>query len=426
VGAAAGVRYPARAVRIAYIVSRFPDPSETFVLREMNAVAARRDTEVELFVLFAPKHPFVHPDAERWIPRAHRSSLAGALGGTLWWLVRRPLTLLHALAEVTVSHARDPARLLRALVTCAVAAGHARTMRRLRIEHVHAHFATYPALAAWLASRLTGAPYSFTAHAHDIFLDQLHLRTLVREAKHVAVISEFNRAFLDPYRSGARTPVSVVHCGVAPASYPFRARIPPADGAVHALCVATLNEIKGHAVLLDALASGGEALERVELALIGSGPLEPALREQARRLGLDGRVRFLGTLEEPRVAAELGRSDLFVLASVAAPSGRMDGIPVALIEALAAGVPVVASRLSGIPELVRDGETGLLAEPGDARDLARAIAAVLEDPHAAAERARAGRRLVEAEFDIERSADAMLELFGTAAGPGRPRAVTTA
>jgi colanic acid/amylovoran biosynthesis glycosyltransferase len=403
-------------VQIAYVVSRFPDPSETFVLRELNAVSRRPGVEVELFVLFPPKNPFVHPDARRWVERARRTSPAAAALGTLWWLIRRPLCMTRALASVVSSHWRDPRRLGRALVACTAAAAHARTMRRLGIRHIHAHFATYPALAAWLAARLIGASYSFTAHAHDIYIDQLHLGTLVREAKAVAVISEFNRSFLVPYGAGSETPACLVRCGVIPSAYVFRPRALPADGPVRAICVATLNPLKGHAILLDALASGGAELERVELDLVGSGPLESSLRAQVARLGLQQRVRFHGTRSEHEVSQMLDSADVFVLASVVTPTGWMDGIPVALMEALAAGLPVIASRLSGIPELIRDGETGLLASPGDPLDLARALGQLLADPGATIERARAGRSLIEQEFDIERSAERMVTLFSAAVG----------
>ena len=406
-------------MRVAYVVSRFPDPSETFVLRELNAVRARSGVELELFALFPPKEAFVHPDAADWVDRLHRVSPAGAVAGTLWWLVRRPLRTSGALMAVLAGHWHKPERLARAVIAFAAGCAHARTMRRLGIERVHAHFATYPALAAWLAGRLLDVPYSFTAHAHDIYVDQLHLTTLVREADAVVVISEFNRAFLQPYGVDRETPAYLVHCGVRPASYRFRARTLPAVGPVRAICVATLNELKGHAVLLAALAHGGAQLERLQLDLVGSGPLERQLREQAARLGLSERVRFHGTLDEDAVARMLDEADLFVLASVVAADGRMDGIPVALMEALATGLPVIASRLSGIPELVRDGETGVLVSPGDAAGLALALRAVLEDPAAAAQRAQAGRRLIEEQFDIERSADRMLELFEVSA-PSAP------
>jgi glycosyltransferase involved in cell wall biosynthesis len=402
-------------VRIAYLVSRFPDPSETFVLRELNAVERLNGGDVELFVLFPPKDPFVHPDAARWVARAHRVSPSASLAGVLWWLVRRPLRTGAALCSTVAGFRRAPRRLVRSLAAFASGAAHARSMRAERVEHVHAHFATYPALAAWLAGRLLDVPYSFTVHAHDVFIDQLHLDALVRDAAGVAVISEFNREFLKPYGGGGggASDVRVVHCGVDPAAYAFRPRAPARSGTARAICVATLNELKGHAVLLDALARDG--LARVELDLVGSGPLEHALRARAERLGIADRVRFHGTRSEREVAALLDAADVFVLASVVAANGQMDGIPVALMEALASGLPVIASRLSGIPELVRDGETGLLVEPGDPAALADALRNLLADPDAAIARARNGRALIEAEFDIERSAGQMLELFAAAA-----------
>jgi glycosyltransferase involved in cell wall biosynthesis len=400
-------------VRIAYLVSRFPDPSETFVLREMVAVERRNGGDVELFVLFPPKDAFVHPDAKRWVARAHRVSPSASMLGVLWWLLRRPLRTSAALCSTVAGYWREPARLARSLVAFAAAAAHARTMRAERIEHVHAHFATYPALGAWLAARLLDVPYSFTAHAHDIFIDQFNLDRLVGEAAGIAVISDYNRRFLVPFGADDQSKTRVVHCGVDPSAYAFRPRAPAREGSVRAICVATLNEMKGHAVLLDALAR--EGLERVRLDLVGRGPLEPALRAQAARLGIAERVRFCGTRSEAEVAELLDAADVFVLASVVAANGQMDGIPVALMEALASGLPVIASRLSGIPELVRDGETGLLVSPGDADALADALRRLLEDPDAAILRARNGRTLIEAEFDVDRSAAQMLELFAPAA-----------
>jgi colanic acid/amylovoran biosynthesis glycosyltransferase len=401
-------------VRVAYVVSRFPDPSETFVLRELNGVDGRGATDVELFVLFPPKHPFVHPDAARWLDQAHRVGPGAAVTGLLAWLVTHPIRLIGAVGSVMRSFARSPRRLGRSLIAVAIAAAHARTMRRIGVEHIHAHFATYPALAAWLASRLLDVPFSFTAHAHDIFVDQLHLDVLVRDAAAVVVISDYNRAFLAPYSAGVGSDPVLVRCGVDPAAYTFRPRTLASDGPVRAVCVATLNELKGHATLLQALASPAPAMQRVHLDLIGSGPLEAGLVAQVRRLGLQTRVRFLGTLSEPEVADVLEQAEIFVLASVVAANGRMDGIPVALMEALASGVPVIASRLSGIPELVRDGVTGVLVRPGDVDDLVAGFQRTLADPQVTCARAQAGRRLIEREFDIERSSEQMVSLFQSA------------
>ena len=180
---------------------------------------------------------------------------------------------------------------------------------------------------------------------------------------------------------------------------------------MRAVCVASLQEYKGHHVLLEALADGGPVLDRIRLELVGEGPLRGRLEELARRLGIGARVSFRGGLTEPQVAAALDAADLFVLPSVVAANGQMEGVPVALMEALACGLPTVASRLSGVPELVRDGETGVLAEPGDVGSLREALRVTISDPVAARRRAEAGRSLVESEFELRRSAGRLAALF---------------
>jgi colanic acid/amylovoran biosynthesis glycosyltransferase len=229
-------------------------------------------------------------------------------------------------------------------------------------------------------------------------------------------VSDYNRRFLHAHDSLGSTPVYVVHCGLDPAAYPFRLRALPRAGPLRAVCVASLQEYKGHHVLLRALADAGQRLGRVELDLVGDGPARSELERLAQQLGLASRVRFHGSLPEPAVAVLLEAADLFVLPSVIARNGQQEGLPVSLVEALAAGVPVVATRLSGVPEVVQENGTGLLAEPGDPEDLARALEATLDDPAAARARAEAGLRLVEREFDLRDSAEALTRLFLRACG----------
>jgi len=404
-------------VRVAYIVSRFPVASETFILREMGGVDGREGIELSLHALFPPSRPFVHPLAERWMGRVHRVSAGRAAAACLWWTARRPAALPRCALALIWAYRRRPGMMARALVTLSLAAAHARQLLREETEHVHAHFATYPAITAWICRRLTGLTYSFTAHAHDIFVDRSFLEPLIREASFVATISEFNRSYLTPYAARSRTPIHLVRCGIEPGAYSFRARTLPRSGPIEALCVASFEEYKGHRVLLDAMAREGE-VERVRLTLVGAGRLERALRSQVWALGLGDRVSIVGSKSETEVAALLEAADAFVLASIVAADGQMEGIPVALMEALACGVPTVATRLSGIPELVQDGVTGLLATPGDAADLAHALERLLEDESATRGRAAAGRELVEREFSLGRSAERMRQLFlGLAAAP---------
>jgi glycosyltransferase involved in cell wall biosynthesis len=396
-------------MRLAYVVSRFPHASETFIARELAALEDLRGEPIELLSLFPPVDSTLHPSAARFAERLTRPGATEAIAAMGWWAVRRPLRLGSCLGVVVREHLRSPAVLWRALVTLPLAAAHARVIRRRGVEHVHAHYATYPALSAWICRRLAGTPYSITAHAHDIFVDQSMLRRKLAEARFTVTVSEFNRRYLTRYADPTR--IQVVHAGIDASAYTFRPRSVPREGPVRALCVASLQEYKGHAVLLEALA-GAPGLERVELELVGAGPLRAELEDQVERLGLSQRVRFAGSVPEDVVRELLERADLLVLPSVVARDGQMEGLPVVLMEALASGVPVVATRLSGVPELVMDERTGLLAAPGDPTDLRDALDRVVSgrfEPDLAE-----GRALVERAFDVVRSAAQLAHLFESA------------
>lgn len=397
---------------VAYVTSRFPEVSQTWMLRELDAVAADPRIECELLSLFAPmkRTATVHPAAERWLSRLRRPGPATVIGGLAWWLRRSPARLLGSLALVVSAYGRRPALLARALVTVGVAAAHARSLGALRVDHVHAHTATYPLLTAWFCHRLTGVPYSFTAHAHDIYIDQTFLERRLAEADFAVAISDHNRGFLAAFGGDRTTPVHVVRSGIDLSTYRFRPRAPQPTGPVRALSIGGLKDYKGHRFLLQALA-GAPELERVSLDLVGDGPLREELEQLAHGLALDDRVRFHGALPEPAVTSLLEDADMFVLPSVITARGNTEGLPVVLMEALAAGAPVVATRVSAVPELIGDGETGLLVEPARPAALAAAMARVLADPDAARRRAVAGRSLVERRYDARRSGVVLGGLF---------------
>jgi colanic acid/amylovoran biosynthesis glycosyltransferase len=387
-------------MKVAYLVSRFPRTSETFILRELLAVAREPDMDVVLCSLFPTTDVVTHPAARPWVARLNRPRPAEALRDLLVWAARRPHRLLSTIAAVVRGYATKPGLLVRALATVSLASTHARMFERAGVTHVHAHYASYPALAAWVANQLAGVPYSFTAHAHDIYVDRSFLHRKIADARFVIAISDFNRQLLARESIGATTPIHVIHCGVELKRYEFRRRRPYEEQRVRAICVASLQEHKGHRVLLAAAAAGGTGLARIELHFVGDGELREALKAQAVRLGLGSRVHFHGGLTEEQVAAQLDRASVFVLPCLRTSNGRMDGIPVAIIEALACGLVVVSTRLSGIPELVEDGVTGFLAEPGDLRSLACALERALSPEAANLDPAKA-RAFVDEEYNLD-------------------------
>lgn len=407
--------------RIVYLVSRFPQPSETFIVRELDSLALKTPYTFGLRSLFPVHDSAVHDIARKWVLQLRRPSAAEALLGLVWATARSPRVLASVIATVTREYFTRPSRLVRSLTTVALACAHARELQRSDVPvHIHAHYATYPTLAAWVCHRLLGVGYSFTAHAHDLYIDQSMLSIKIADADFVVTISEYNRRFLDDFAPpGAE--VSVIHCGIDVDKYPYREREMPADGPVRALCVAYLGEKKGHQVLFRALALGGPEVDRIQLDLIGSGPLRDSLGQLANELGINDRITFHGSRTETDVRDALAAADMFILPSVVAADGQMEGLPVSLMEALACGLPAVSTALSGIPEIIIDGETGLLAVPGDAESLRDALASVIRNPSAARQYAQAGRQLVEQQFDLDTATAELCQLFEKhtpkAAGP---------
>jgi glycosyltransferase involved in cell wall biosynthesis len=233
------------------------------------------------------------------------------------------------------------------------------------------------------------------------------LRQKVAEAAFVVTISEYNRRFiLDHVGEAYAGRLRVIHTGVDTAAFRPPAALPDADGnwPLEALCIGTLHEVKGQKYLVEAIALLQEQGVPATATFIGDGPDRPMLERLAAGLGLAGKVRFLGHQTQAQIRRHLHEADVLVTPSVPSGDGRREGIPVVLMEAMACGLPVVASRLSGIPELVEDGRTGLLAEPGSPAALAGALARLYRSPALRREMGRAARERVLADFDLHQNA----------------------
>jgi len=408
------------APRVAYIMSRFPKITETFILYEILALQARGVT-VDVHPLLREREAVVHPEAARLMDRIrfHPFVSPSIVAANLRWLLRRPRAYLGVLFEVLLGTWGSPNFLVGAIGIFPKSARFARDMEQAGVGHVHAHFATHPAVAALIVHRLAGIPFSFTVHGHDLHVEKRMLKEKIEAARFVVSISEYNRdTMIAACGEGVRSRIRIVHCGIDPTVFRARARDARPDGPLRMVCVGRFDPVKGHTVLVEACRILAERGIAFECELVGEGPLRKGVEESIRRAGLADRIRSLGALPRPEVVTLLEEADVFVLPSVRAANGEREGIPVSLMEAMATGLPVVSSRLSGIPELVESGVSGLLAEPHDAHGLADALQMLARDPALRARLGRAGREKVLAEFDLSRNVDALAALLvGDAPAP---------
>lgn len=397
---------------VAYLVKRFPRLSETFVLNEILEVR-RQGVNAYVYALEDPREALVHPEAELLRPEVtylHRpgrgfGSWRRLVAGASAQIVTQPrgaLRLLSALLRVN--------RSMPSLRHAVEALWLARDLHRRGVGHIHAHFAHSPAAVAYMVNLTSGIPFSFTAHAKDIYTTlPRNLRMRCRAARFVVTCTEFNRLHLEALlEDGPKAPIEVLYHGTDLSRFTPAARRPE-PGKI--ISVGRLVPKKGYPTLLAALGRVHGGGVSFECDIYGGGPLRTELVQAAKAAGLEGRVRLHGPrLQEQVIAAYLSAS-VFVLAPVVMEDGDRDGIPNVLVEAMACGVPVISTRISGIPELIDDGVDGLLVEPHDEEALAAAIQRVLSDPELAARLGLAGRRKVERKFDLAANSRRLVDLF---------------
>jgi glycosyltransferase involved in cell wall biosynthesis len=398
----------ARPTRIAYIMSQFPKISETFVLYEMLEME-RLGAAVEVFPLRrGPRGPR-HPEAVAYEERAHFIPALSweAVKALLRGVARDPAGCLRVYREVLWGTRRSRKFFLGALLYFPKCVAMAERMQALGVDHIHAHFASHPALAALIVHRLTGIPYSFTAHGSDLHVDRRMLDAKVDAAAFVVAVSSYNRELIcETCGEGARDKVVVIHCGADASVFAARNGHQPDAGGhdgerkIRIVCVASFEEVKGHTYLLHACRLLLDRGVEPRCDLVGSGPLLSRMKDEARRLGIDRYVTFHGALPRDQVGRIVSAADVAVLASYPTRSGRREGIPVALMEAMMSGLPVVASGLSGIPELVLHERTGFLVPPGDPWALSERLECLADAPLLRRRFGEAGRARVAEAFDL--------------------------
>lgn len=404
-----------RSERIGYVVKVYPRFSETFVVTEILSRENAGD-DIAIFAMRPTTDARFHPELAQVQAPVHHLPKAGKLADA-WNLLGR------AHAEIP-DFANRYAAILPLLTRldagdAAQALDLALRVRKEGITHLHAHFASLAARVACVASALTGVPYSVTTHAKDIFhedVDPQVLGEVLRRAHHVITISAFNERHLERQYPEVADHTALVRNGLDLAKFGYRDPGPVGD-PLRVVAVGRLVEKKGFAHLVEAAAALTARGFALQVQIAGDGELRDELATHIEHAGLSDLVQLIGPRSQAEIRELLDWADVFAAPCIVGADGNADGLPTVLLEAMATGVPSVATAVTGIPEAIHGADpasgtpaTGILLEPGDTQGLAEALRQVAAPDFPRVEIARAARALVERDYDSVRQSRRLSDL----------------
>lgn len=398
---------------IAYLAPEIPSLSATFVYQELLGLEALGH-QVAPFSVRRPAVPAEGQDAlaKRVVCLYEGSTIKAFLVGIAslpkfgFSAIAALKWLLADVSDSSVSVSESVKLIFQFLVAARLAS----RLKDAGCQHLHVHFAHVPAQIGMYASAMANLPFTVMAHANDIFERGLLLKQKAQRAKKFLTISEFNRAYLADLGLPVEK-LAVMRCGVSFKMFD-RENYCTKKSAYRIGTLGRLVEKKGVDVLIRAVALLRDRSYEIHLSITGEGPMRAELEATVSDLELTDFVSFEGSLSHDKVAEWMRGLDVFVLACRQDINGDMDGIPVVLMEAMSQSVPVVSTRLSGIPELVIHRRTGLLAEPNDAASLAEQMDAMLTDEQLHGILERNAQQFVHEEFGYDVNLHRLLSHIG--------------
>lgn len=390
--------------RIAYVVKRYPRYSETFIVNEILAHEAA-GLDIEIFALRGPEDTHFQDIISR--VRAPVTYLPDKLSKTseFWKVLNDSAAVVPDIWRHLGEFAQvDPREIAHAAALAAL-------LKQRGITHMHAHFATSATTTARMASRFTGIPYSFTAHAKDIFhesVDEADLGAKIRDASSVITVSDFNIDYLSDRFPAHKANIQRIYNGLDLTRFPYQSA---RDRKPLIVSVGRLVEKKGLEYLVmacDQLRNKGVEFRCV---IVGSGDREAMLRDEIARHGLQQQVELIGSRPQREVIEIVQQAAVFAAPCIVGEDGNRDGLPTVLLEAMALGTPCIGTDVTGIPEAVIDNETGFCIAQHDADTLAHRIEILLSDADTRERFALAARKRIEQLFNVERSAHSLRQFF---------------
>lgn len=389
---------------VAYLFERFPSFGQTFCYREV-AELERQGIKVHVYSIRRPTGEPKQDWDEQLVRRVHYLPEENLLVREVDRAMREGRVPEAARAVEKWGRQSDFLRLYQAVYV-------GLRMQENGVRRLHAHFAGMAARTAFWINQFFGIPFSFTAHANDIFAPRdfvISLAKLIESAAAVVTVSDYAAEFLRGRFPEAAAKVHRIYNGVD------LARFHPVDfgsGIPAIVSIGRLIEKKGFADLISAcrlLKPRGRAFV---CEIIGEGPLETALQAQIASDGLESCVRLAGPMTQAQIALRLAHATIFALPCTREEGGGMDNLPTVIVEAMAAGLPVVSTPLAGVPEMVETGVNGLLVPEREPRAIAAAIEYLIANPEQARRFGDLGRQIAREKFSIETSVRALRALFG--------------
>ena len=395
---------PRSPIAVGYVLKRYPRFSETFVVNEILALE-KAGVQVDIFALGPVSETHFQEAISRVRAPVHRIRHQFHDTELYWQLLvqaRKTLPEFRRLAHLADEHD---------WVTVGQAVLLAMQAQSKGIRHLHAHFGTQAATVARLAAAFAGIHYSFTAHAKDIYHqyeEPVQLDLKIRDAAFTVTVSDYNVDYLRTHFGAPTDRTHRIYNGLDLSAFPYH---PPINRPPHVVAVGRLVEKKGFPFLIEAIGLLRDRGIDCRCTLVGDGPLRPQLQKQIEDLGLTDRVQLAGVRPLTEVSAFLKGAAVLVAPSIISEGGDRDGLPTILVEGMALGTPCISTQVVGIPELIRDHETGLCVPPNDAKVLADAIAEMLGNPTMARLLADNARALIESEYDVHRNTARLRDLF---------------
>jgi colanic acid/amylovoran biosynthesis glycosyltransferase len=397
--------------RVAYVVKRFPRYSETFIVNEILAHEAA-GLEIEIFSIRPPNDTHFQDLLSRVRAPVHYLPSEALRAPDLWSAVQRAAEAIPDVWQrLAGAHGNDARDVYQGLLL-------AREIRIRRISHIHAHFAGLTTSVTRLAALFSGVPFTFTAHAKDIFHEAVSVEDLRRkmtDAAATVTVSDYNVEHLKSVCGSAAERTVRIYNGIDLDRFTFH---PPEDRSspLRIVGVGRLVEKKGFADLIRACALLARS-RSVTCEIIGTGELENELRNMIAQHELSSHVRLLGPRPQAEVIEAVRNAAIFAAPCIVGSDGNRDGLPTTLLEAMALGTPCIATDVTAIPEVIRDGVTGILVRQGDVTGLANGLMLLLSVAELRAKLAREARALIEREFNIHANTARLRSLFGVAVEP---------